>query len=52
VSPAVQLRVALAEQLTDEDLKRLGQRRVGDVSLVLVELTGGKETTRRDQQLV
>ena len=37
-SPTAQLRIVLAEQLTDEALECLRQRRVGNVSLVLVEL--------------
>src|SRR5882672_3772280 len=50
--PLAHLRVALAEDLMDEALEGLGQRRIRDVSLVLVELAGGEETARRDQRLV
>ena len=51
-APAAQLRLALAEQLPDEALERLRQRRIGDVALVLVELAGGEEAARRHQHLV
>ena len=50
VPPAAQLRVVLAEQLANETLECLSQRRVRDVALVLVELPAGEETpggTRR-----
>ena len=52
VAPAAELRIALAQQLADEALKGLSQRRIGNVALVLIELAGGKETARRDQHLV
>ena len=52
VAPLAQLRVALAEDLIDQALEGLSQRRVRDVSLVLVELARGKQATRRDQLLV
>ena len=49
---ALEFGLALAQKLTDEPLKRLRQRRVRDVTLVLVELAGREETVRRDQRLV
>ena len=44
-APSAHLRVALAEDLMDKALEGLGQRRIGDISLVLVELAG----RRRDR---
>ena len=44
--------VARAEQRPDEALKRLRERRIRDVPLVLVELAGGEEPARRHQHLV
>src|SRR5215468_9414984 len=38
VAPRCKVRFALAEQWPDEALKRLRQRRVGDVALILIEL--------------
>src|SRR6266851_6344631 len=52
VAPAGQLRVALAQKRADQALKRLRQRRIGDVALVLVELARCEEPTRRHQRLV
>ena len=52
VAPAAQLRILLAEQLANQALEGLSQRRIGNVALVLVELAAGKETPGRDQQLV
>ena len=52
VAPAAQLGVALAEQVTDEALKRLRQRRIRDVALVLIELAGGEQAARRHEHLV
>ena len=49
VAPAPQLRVVLAEQLADEALECLSQRRVGDIPLVLVELPAGEESPGRHQ---
>jgi len=44
VPPSAHLLVAFAEELMDKTLESLSQRRIRDVSLVLVELAGGKET--------
>ena len=52
VAPAGQLGLALAEKGADQALKRLRQRRIGDVALVLVELAGREEPARRHQRLV
>src|SRR5216684_7452149 len=52
VAPAGQLRVALAQERTDQALKGLRQRRIGDVALVLIELAGGEKAARRRQRLV
>ena len=50
--PALELRLALAQNLPDQTLKGLRQRGVRDVALVLIELAGGEEAARRDQHLV
>ena len=51
--PAIgQLGLALAEERADKALEGLGQRGVGDVALVLVELAGREEAARRDERLV
>src|SRR5215470_6848970 len=42
-APIAQLRVALAQERSDEALKRLKERRIRDVELVLIELTRGEE---------
>src|SRR5262245_26231075 len=42
LTPRSQVVFALAEQRTDENLERLGERRIWNVSLVLVELAGRK----------
>ena len=52
VAPTRQLGVALAEELPDQALKRLRQRRIRDVALVLVELAGREQSARRHQRLV
>src|ERR1700704_1838499 len=52
VAPAGQLGVALAQKRANQALKRLRQRRIGDVALVLVELAGDEEAARRHQRLV
>ena len=52
VAPRAQLRFALAEKRPNQALEGLGQRRVGDVALVLVELAGGEQPARRHQHLV
>ena len=36
----------------DDALERLGQRRIGDIALVLVELAGREQTAGRDQMLM
>jgi hypothetical protein len=52
VAPAGQLDVALAQKRSDQALKRLRQRRIGDVALVLVELAGDEKGARRHERLV
>src|ERR1700733_6845632 len=49
VPPATQLRLALAQQPPEETLERLPERGIRDVAIVLVELAGGEEATRRDE---
>src|SRR5215467_911506 len=52
VAPAAQLGVALAQERTDQAPERLRQRRIRDVTLVLVELARGEQPTGWDQHLV
>src|SRR5260370_7296559 len=52
VPPPAKLRVALREKRADEGLEGLAHRRVWDVALVLVELAGREQTTRRYEHLV
>ena len=52
VTPFAQVFFVLAEERPDEALKRLRQRGIRNVALVLVELAGCKQATRRDQRLV
>ena len=52
VPPPAELRLALAEERADKALEGLGQGRIGDVALVLVELAGREQAARRDQRLV
>ena len=52
VAPGRQLGVALAEKRPHQTLKRLHQRRIGNVALVLVELARREEPARRHQHLV
>src|SRR6266436_4716806 len=52
VPPPAKLRLALAQKRTHKALEGLGQGGVRDVPLVLVELAGREETTRRDEHLV
>ena len=47
-----QLGLALAEKWPHQALKRLHQRRIRDVALVLVELARREQPTRRHQRLV
>ena len=51
-APARQFGLALAEKRPHQALKRLHQRRIRDVALVLVELARGEQPTRRHQRLV
>src|SRR6185369_17700282 len=44
VAPTTQLGVNLAEEIPNEDLKRLRQRRIRDVALVLIELPRRKQS--------
>src|SRR5262245_11891492 len=52
ITPGAQFVFASAEKLSDKALECLGQRRVRDVSLVLVELAGCKQAPRRNERLV
>src|SRR4029077_9083883 len=51
-APLTHLLVALSEDPMDQTLKRLGQRRIGNIALVLIELAGSEQSTRRDQFLM
>src|SRR6202035_1394073 len=52
VPPPAKLRLALAQKRAHQALEGLGQGGVRDVALVLVELAGREEATRRDEHLV
>ena len=52
VPPPAERRLALAQKRADQALEGLGQGGVGDVALVLVELAGREEATRRNEYLV
>ncbi len=52
LAPTAELRVALAEKRSNEALKSLGESRIGDVALVLVELARGEQSALRHQHLV
>ena len=52
VAPTIQLGVALAEKVPNQALKRLRERRIRDVALVLIELPRRKQSARRHQHLV
>ena len=52
VAPRVQVVFVLAEERPDQALKRLRQRGIRNVALVLVELARCKQAARRDQRLV
>src|SRR5260370_8399131 len=52
VPPPAKLLVALREKRADEGLEGLAHRRVRDVALVLVELAGPEQATRRHEHLV
>src|SRR5262245_56422961 len=52
VAPHTQLGVALAEKISNEALKRLRERRIGDVAFVLIKLAGREQAARRNERLV
>ena len=52
VAPSAQLFFALTQEWTDEALKGLRERRIRNVSLVLVELARRKKTSGRNERLV
>src|SRR5258708_4828173 len=52
VPPPAKLLLALAQKRAHKALEALGQSGVRDVALVLVELAGREEPTRRDKHLV
>ena len=52
VPPPAKLLLAPGEERADEALEGLAQRGIRDVALVLVELAGREQATRRDQRLV
>ena len=52
LSPAADLRVVFVEELANQGLEGLRQRRIGDVALVLIELAGGEQAARRHQDFV
>ncbi len=52
IPPPAKLLLALSEERTDKALECLAQGRVRNVALVLVELAGREQTTRRYERLV
>src|SRR6202040_1913952 len=52
VAPPAQRRLALAQKGSHEASEGLGQGGVGDVALVLVELTRREQAARRDERLL
>src|SRR6516165_1369791 len=52
VAPMAELGVALAEKRSDQVLEGLRQCRIGDITLVLVELARGKKAPRQNKHLV
>src|ERR1700739_4854649 len=50
--PIAQLVFVLAQQRTKQTLERLRQRGIGDIALVLVELSRSKQAARRHEHLV
>src|SRR5258707_12985651 len=52
VPPPAKLRLALAQKRAHQALEGWRQRGVREVALVLVELAGREESTRRDEDLV
>src|ERR1700684_2329420 len=52
VPPPAERLFPLGEERADQGLERLAQSRVRDVALVLVELAGREQATRRDERLV
>src|SRR5271168_1722416 len=51
-SPRVKLRLALAQDMADQTLKRLREGGVGNIAFVLVELAGREQTALRNERLV
>lgn len=49
VAPWCEIGIALAEQRPDQGLKRLCQRRVGNIAFELIEFAGSEQATRRHQ---
>src|SRR5262249_52446679 len=49
VTPLAELNVAHRQKRTDQTLKGLRQRRIGNVALVLIELAGSEKAARRYQ---
>ena len=52
VAPVANSASLLTKQRPHQALKRLHQRRIGDVALVLIELAGREKASRRHQRLV
>src|SRR5258707_14839009 len=52
VPPAAKLGLALAQERADKALEGLAQGRARNVALVLIELAGREQATRRDERLV
>src|ERR1700730_16277400 len=52
VPPLAKLGLAMGEQRADEALECLAQSRARDVALVLIELSGGEQPTRRYERFM
>src|SRR6266850_7596190 len=52
IAPFVQFAFALPQEMTDEALKGLGERRIRNVALVLIEFARSEETARGNEDPV
>src|SRR5262249_7060923 len=51
-APRIQLGFALTQERTDQTLKRLCERRIRNIALVLIELARSEQTARRNEDPV
>src|SRR6266849_560366 len=52
VAPGCQIGFALSQKSLDQALKRLSERRIWDVTLVLIEFTRCEQTARRNKRFI